>query len=530
MLWIYLAIIAIALLYYFTVKPLKYWTKLGVKQGNPIPLFGDSWGMLWKKQSMADYVQYIYDQVPNVRYSGCYQFSLPNLLVKDPELIKQITVKDFDHFVDHRVLIPEEVDPLLGKNLFSLTGQRWRDMRATLSPSFTSSKMKFMFSLMADAAHDFVQHFKNKNEKIVTVEMKDTFTRYTNDVIATTAFGIKVDSLENRDNEFYLMGKEATDFSGVIKNLKFFGYMIVPWLFKIFSVSLFGKELSRFFRGLITDTIRTREEKHIVRNDMINLLMEARKGSINKQDDETTSVDTGFATVEESEVGKAKVQKHLTDEDITAQALIFFFAGFDTVASIMCFMAYELGVSQEIQDRLREEIEHTMKENKGKLTYESLLKMKYMDMVVTETLRKWPVAIGSDRICTKPYTIEPKTPEEKPVLLEKNTVISLPIFAIHRDPKFYPEPEKFDPERFSDKNKDKIVPYTYLPFGAGPRNCIGSRFAILEIKVLFYHILSNFKIVPVEKTTIPLKLSKKTFNLMSDGGFWFGLERLERGR
>ncbi|CAH0564727.1 unnamed protein product [Brassicogethes aeneus] len=528
MLWIFLATIALALFYYFIVKPLKYWTKLGVKQGNPTPLFGDSWGTFWKTQSMADFAQQVYYQVPNVRYSGFYQFSKPILVLKDPELIKQITVKDFDHFVDHMTVIPEEADPLWGKNLFSLTGQRWRDMRATLSPSFTSSKMKFMFSLMADAAHDFVQHFKKKNEKIVTVEMKDTFTRYTNDVIATTAFGVKVDSLENRDNEFYLMGKEATNFSGFFKNLKFLLLMIVPCLYKIFSISMFNKEVSMFFRGLITDTIRTREEKHIVRNDMINLLMEARKGSIHKQNDETTLVDTGFATVKESEVGKAKVQRHLTDEDITAQALIFFFAGFDSVASLMCFMAYELGVSQEIQDRLREEIEVTMRENKGKLTYESLLKMKYMDMVVAETLRKWPGAIAVDRICTKPYTIEPQTPEEQHLSLEKNTVISLPIFAIHRDPKFYPEPEKFDPERFSDENKDKILPCTYLPFGAGPRNCIGSRFAILEIKVLFYHILSNFKIFPVEKTVIPLKLSKTTFNLMSDGGFWFGLERLEK--
>ncbi|CAH0564730.1 unnamed protein product [Brassicogethes aeneus] len=528
MLWIFLAIIATALLYYFTVKPLKYWTKLGVKQGNPTPFFGDNWATFWKKESFAEFTKHVYDQVPNVRYSGFYQFSIPTLLLKDPELIKQITVKDFDHFLDHRTFIPEESDPLWGKNLFSLKGQRWRDMRATLSPSFTSSKMKFMFSLMADAAHDFVQHFKNKNEKIVTVEMKDTCTRYTNDVIATTAFGVKVDSLKERDNEFYLMGKEATDFSGIIKNLKFFGYMSVPWLFKIFSISLFSKEVSAFFRGLISDTIRTREEKHIVRNDMINLLMEARKGNIQKQDDESTSVDTGFATVKESDVGKAKVQKHLTDEDITAQALIFFFAGFDTVAGIMCFMAYELGVSQEIQDRLREEIEDTMRESNGKLTYENLLKMKYMDMVVAETLRKWPVAIAVDRICTKPYTIEPQTPEEKPLSLEKNTVVWLPIFGIHRDPKFYPEPEKFDPERFSDENKDKIVPYTYIPFGAGPRNCIGSRFAILEIKVLFYHILSNFKIIPVEKTTIPLKISKKSFNLMADEGFWFGLERLEK--
>jgi cytochrome P450 family 9 len=144
---------------------------------------------------------------------------------------------------------------------------------------------------------------------------------------------------------------------------------------------------------------------------------------------------------------------------------------------------------------------------------------------VSEALRKWPPAIAVDRVCTKPYTIEPKTPDEKPVHLENNSLIWLPIMGLHRDPQYWPDPDRFDPERFSEENKANINSYAFLPFGSGPRNCMGSRFALLETKTLFFYILSRFEIVPVEKTQIPLQLSRKTFNVTAEKGFWLGFKR-----
>ncbi|KAJ8965319.1 hypothetical protein NQ314_004213 [Rhamnusium bicolor] len=194
----------------------------------------------------------------------------------------------------------------------------------------------------------------------------------------------------------------------------------------------------------------------------------------------------------------------------------------------MCFTAYELATNPDVQDKLRAEIHATLEECGDKLTYDGLLKMKYMDMVVSESLRKWPNEAAVDRVCNKPYTINPATPEEKPLYLEKGAVLWLPIFAIHRDPQYYPDPDRFDPERFNDENKGKINPYTYCPFGLGPRNCIGSRFALLETKIIFFYILQHFELVPVEKSQIPLKISKTSVNMISEGGFWFGLKRIKK--
>ncbi|KAF5291528.1 hypothetical protein FQR65_LT01841 [Abscondita terminalis] len=134
-------------------------------------------------------------------------------MVRDLELIKRITVKDYEYFIDHNNLMTEEIEPLMGKSLLNLKGQRWRDMRAALSPSFTSSKMKMMFSLMSDCAEELIQHFRKLNQKLAEVEIKDIFTRFTNDVIATTAFGLKCNSLEEKNNKFYMMGKITTKFS-----------------------------------------------------------------------------------------------------------------------------------------------------------------------------------------------------------------------------------------------------------------------------------------------------------------------------
>nr|UUB32703.1 cytochrome P450 CYP9Z52 [Dendroctonus valens] len=524
MLWLILLITLAVLIWFRFLKPMNHFIKMGVKQSKPWPLVGDQWRTVFRQISFLESVEYYYNMFPGTRYSGFYQFSIPTLVIKDPDLLKQITVKDFDHFSDHRTFVDADVDPLWGGNLFALRGRKWKDMRATLSGSFTSSKMKNMFHLMNGAAENFVNFFLSKNEKLIEVEMKDTFTRFTNDVIATTAFGIEVDSLKCPNNAFFLMGKRTTDSSSLLRRLRFFAFLMMPKLTKLLKIGLFEKDISSFFYNTIKETIQVREEKGIVRQDMLNLLLEARKGIRHEYSE---AIETGFATVKEyAQFGKGRQLTDLTDADIASQAMIFFFAGFDTISTAMCFGSYELAVNKEIQNKLRSEIVEAHRLNGGKVTYDSLLKMNYMDKVISEILRKWPPAPAVDRVVTQPYTIEPVNADEKPVNLKIGDVLWIPIYAYHRDPENFENPTKFDPERFSDENKSNIKPYTYIPFGSGPRNCIGSRFALLEIKALFYHLLLNFEIEPTKTTTVPLKLCTKSFNPSASGGFWFGLKPL----
>lgn len=151
------------------------------------------------------------------------QFTRPVLLIRDVDLIRQITTTDFDHFHDH---YKPQNDPLLSKILINLSGHQWRQMRATLSPVFTTSSMKIMYPLMTECAHDFVGHFRGKEQ--VAVDMKDIFSRFSVDVIASTAFGTKIDSLDEPKNDFFKMGSRLDQglYKYVLSKLPFLAEVI----------------------------------------------------------------------------------------------------------------------------------------------------------------------------------------------------------------------------------------------------------------------------------------------------------------
>lgn len=123
----------------------------------------------------------------------------------------------------------------------------------------------------------------------------------------------------------------------------------------------------------------------------------------------------------------------------------------------------------------------------------------------------------TDRVCTKPYKLNV---DGRSYEFNVGDMVTIPILGIHRDPKYYPDPEKFDPERFSEENRHKINPLTYMPFGVGRRACIASRFALMESKAMLYSLLSAFTFEVSEKTQIPLQLQKGKFSVRAEKGFW----------
>lgn len=126
-----------------------------------------------------------------------------------------------------------------------------------------------------------------------------------------------------------------------------------------------------------------------------------------------------------------------------------------------------------------------------------------------------------DRVCVKDYEVEC---DGKKFTIEKETSFLIPIIGFHRDPTYFPDPLKFDPERFSEENRASIDPDAYLPFGIGPRNCIGSRFALMELKTIFYYLMLNFQLEVTGKTQIPLKLTNSPIGLKTEKGIWVALK------
>lgn len=174
---------------------------------------------------------------------------------------------------------------------------------------------------------------KTLNDQILTggedsFEFKALSRKFTVDVIASTAFGIEVNSFANPMNDFHQAANKLNTFGSMKTMIKIVGHMVAPSLMNMLNIKVFDTETCAFFSSAIIDTMRVREEKGIVRNDMINLLMQAKKGQLThmKEADEEKIVD-GFATVQESHVGNTEVTRKWTDEDLIAQCFIFFFAG-----------------------------------------------------------------------------------------------------------------------------------------------------------------------------------------------------------
>lgn len=183
-------------------------------------------------------------------------------------------------------------------------------------------------------------------------------------------------------------------------------------------------------------------------------------------------------------------------------------------------MAHELALNSPIQEKLYEEIKNVQTQLAGKpLTYETIQKMKYLDMVMSETLRKWPVAGIIDRVANKEITLKNIATD---LHVKPGDSFWIPAYAIHRDPKYYPNPEQFDPDRFSENNIGQIHAGIYMPFGIGPRACIGSRFALMECKAIYYHLLLKFRLEKCTKTQNPLRLGKG-FSAIAEKGFWVKL-------
>lgn len=185
-------------------------------------------------------------------------------------------------------------------------------------------------------------------------------------------------------------------------------------------------------------------------------------------------------------------------------------------------MAHELALNPNIQQKLYEEISAVQKQLDGvPVTYEAIQKMKYLDMVISETLRKWPTSFIIDRVCNKSIDLDNNG---RQVHINKGDGFIIPVYAIHRDAKYYPNPDEFDPTRFSEENSKNIQSGTYLPFGIGPRSCIATRFALLECKALFYYMLLEFRLEKCDKTPDPFVFGI-ALTATSAKGFWLQITR-----
>ncbi|BFG05373.1 cytochrome P450 9b2-like [Drosophila madeirensis] len=491
-------LVGAVLLYKWSTATHNAFDGRGIYFEKPTPFFGNMVASFLGRKSFPRQLSEFYQRTKKHKIVGIFSMRMAMIQLNDPEIIKKICVKDFDHFPNHQVFAQSN-ELLVNDMLTVMRDQRWKHMRNTLTPVFTAAKMRSMFALMGDSFGECLDHLSGLSKDStagegVEVDMKVLCNKLSNDLIATTAFGLKVNSFETPDNEFYQIGQSVTFGSGS-QLFKFMLATLLPKVFRFFKLKIFDGQKVEYFVRLVVDAMKYREEHNINRPDMIQLLMESKKES----------------------------EDNWSDDEIVAQCFIFFFAAFENNANLICTTSLELLENPDIQQRLYEEVKEVQASLRGgPLTYDVVQKMKFMDMVISESLRKWTLAVATDRLCSKDYTLIDDD-GTKLFDFKVGDRVNIPIAGIHWDEEYFPEPRKFDPERFSDERKNDIVPYTYLPFGVGPRNCIGNRYALMQVKGMLYNLLIRYKIERSPKTVKDLWTEARGFNLAPKAGYWMRL-------
>ncbi|KAG8248010.1 hypothetical protein J6590_049362 [Homalodisca vitripennis] len=512
-----LAIIpALYFLYWYITNNDDYWDKRGIvnlKKG----LF---WGIFLGKKSQADGIREIYNQFSEEKYVGLFQFKRPVLMVRDPDLINKVLVKDFTHFQDRGN--PTNKKDLFSKNLAGLRGRIWRVLRYKLTPTFTTGKLRVMFEQISKSSENLVNKIEEVSSVNEEVNSSNLLFEFTLDVIASCAFGVQF-SPGSPDFKKFKTIVEKMFAGSPLKFLKFTLTSITPKIAEFLNITMSSSEETEYFTNMTKATIKYRKENNIHRNDYFQLLLSLKEQDENgksnppapSQVNEEDALIDQMRYTEEDDKSLDTSEKLFTDESITSNTVIFLTGGSESVARTIGFVLFELSRHPEIQQKVQQEVDSVLSKH-GECSFEALKAMTYLDQVIQESQRMYPILPILTRECVRSY----KVPDSD-LIIEKGTIIFIPVDALHKDPQHYPHPSTFNPERFEGNNFKPSS--TFLPFGDGPRICIAMRFAVMEVKACVARIMSQYSVN--NKTQLPLQFDVRSITPVVKGGLFLSFEK-----
>ncbi|KAK9507333.1 hypothetical protein O3M35_007212 [Rhynocoris fuscipes] len=484
-------------------KRYNYWKRKSVAYLEPTLFVGNLLPVFRQQCSIGDIYNKAYEAFPKEKVVGIYEIMNPVLIVRDPKLLERILVKDFNHFVDHGNMLS---DGLFANGLFQLKGTTWRSLRYKMSPAFTSGKLKTVFNGMMECTNDMINLMNENLYK--DFEVQNALITFTIDVIASTVFGIQINDIIARE-EF---AKQGTS----IFNLNFYRYVQMlfltqfPRIAKILGFKSLKQETEDYFRSVIKRTFEQRLQSNNQRNDYLNHLIKLKEKRVIEV--QTRDEDDAFLELDKIQPPPENVE--ITDDIIASQAFQFLTAGFDPLFNAIMLVMYEMSLNPKAQELARQEVKEALRNNSG-YSYKALKEMTYLEQCVQESLRLHPLVPFLMRTCTKKYVTD------FGLEIEKGQKLIIPLNALHKDAEHFTDPEAFIPERQPPGTLKSN--FTYLPFGDGPRMCIGLRFAIVEVKLALARILENFKFTLSPKTKVPLELCIRAFIFMPKHKLLFNL-------
>lgn len=387
---------------------------------------------------------------------------------------------------------------------FCSTGDKWRSRRKMITPTFHFAILNDFLEVMNEQGGILLE----KLEKHVDKEPFNIFVDITLcalDIICETAMGRNVGAQDNKDSEYVHAVYRMSDL--IQQRQK------SPWLWHDLLYLLFkeGREHERSLKILHGFTDSVIAEKVA---ELENTKLTKHNAAVNSEEKSGSKKREAFldmllnATDEEG--------KKLSYKDIREEVDTFMFEGHDTTAAAMNWVLYLLGHHPEAQKKVHQELDEVFGNTESPVTVDDLKKLRYLECVVKEALRLFPsVPMFARSLKEDCYINGYKLP--------KGTNVLILTYVLHRDPEIFPEPDEFRPERFFPENSKGRHPYAYVPFSAGPRNCIGQRFAQMEEKTLLALILRRFWVDCSQKPE-ELGLSGELI-LRPNNGIWVQLKR-----
>lgn len=385
-----------------------------------------------------------------------------------PDVIHHILVEDNQHMFKSRVT-KRVLEPVVGNGLFTNDGESWKRQRRLAQPAFHTKRIGAYADIMSDYAAMMVEAWHDEAQLEIDLEM----TALTMRIIAKTLFDADV-SGEERE-----VGDAITDVLSTV-NTRFNRLIPRPDWLPTEENRKFRRDVQRL-DVIIQRFIDERRASGEDKGDLLSMLLLAL-------DDDGSG--------------------GMTDKQVRDEAMTLFGAGHETTANALTWTLYALSQNPEVEARLHAELDAVLGGRRP--TLEDLRRLPYTEMVVKESMRLYPPAWAFSREPNEDVVIDG-------VPVRKGDTIMVNIFGMHRDARFFPDPERFDPERFSPENEKSIPKYAYLPFGGGPRVCIGNAFAMMEARLILATIAQHFtldvapghKVVPERVFTLRPKYGMK---------------------
>ncbi|XP_018394809.1 PREDICTED: cytochrome P450 4V2-like [Cyphomyrmex costatus] len=375
----------------------------------------------------------------------------------------------------------DTMKPWLGNGLLLSTGKQWFHDRKLIGPTFHFSILDQFAVVVSEKAEILTKCLQKEIEKNPG-EAVNTFPFIINaalDIICETAMGVNIHAQEAVTK--YTSTVHLT--SSLIMDRLFQPWYWFDWLFYSLPAGKQFKSALDILHGFTKEVINKRKIERQSQNDYTDLENEDNEFNIDKRK-RKAFLDL---LLDQNE----KDDTPLTDDELRAQVDTFMFEGHDTTAVAITWTLFLLGNNLEQQTKVHEELEEVFGDSEAPARVKELSQLKYLDRVIKETLRIFPSVPVISRELTEDIKIDN-------YILPKDTTVILAIALAHRNPAVWPDPMKFDPDRFLPENSKNRNPYAYVPFSAGPRNCIGQRFALLEEKIVLTAILRKWRVKSVK--------------------------------